>query len=151
MGHQEKMLVGELPNLYCNHIVFISEATLVYLTLNMLLSEVDCFVSIEGTFRSRAGWGGKLLWLGSQLEHGEEFLLCILNMINSTVGLGRLSKCAEDDDAKRTREAPEREQSFHDSNENTQFGACWHGHAVSVTSWILVTSVWYLSLLESPS
>lgn len=61
MGHQEKMLVGELPNLYCNHIVFVSEATLVYLTLNMLLSEVDCFVSIEGTFRSTAGWGGKLL------------------------------------------------------------------------------------------
>lgn len=61
MGHQEKMLVGELPNLYCNHIVFISEATLVYLTLNMLLSEVDCFVSIDGTFRSTVGWGGKLL------------------------------------------------------------------------------------------
>lgn len=46
------MLVGELPNLYCNHIVCISEAMLVYLTLNMLLSEVDCFVSIDGTFRS---------------------------------------------------------------------------------------------------
>lgn len=49
------MLVGELPNLYCHLIVFISEVILVYLTLNMLLSEVDCFFQIDGNFRSMGG------------------------------------------------------------------------------------------------
>lgn len=47
-----------------------------------------------------------------------------MNMIDSEVGLGRLSKGAGGKDADRTREASESEQSFRDSYENIQFDAC---------------------------
>lgn len=39
-------------------------------------------------------------------------------------GVGKAKQVRRDNDAKRTREASESEQSFRDSNENLQFGAC---------------------------